>query len=158
MSVSGCSKSTIATPVTGIPSNNLPTHTKDSPTVPTESEKDKSRYADVDYIDLTIVNSTILNVEVYNMLAKPNDYIGKTIKIDGPYCNEYDKNTDKYYHFLLYDRCCQVIEIMLEEQTLYPEIMSEIVVTGVFGTYMEYGQSYCCLYVDELEVLAEPNS
>ncbi len=106
-----------------------------------------------DYIDLTEMSSTMVYSEVYNMMYYPENYIGKTIRMDGQYAVFYDENKDKYYHACIImdaTACCsQGIEFELKEGSTdpasYPEDGTQICVTGRFEIYHEDGFAYCVL-------------
>ena len=104
-------------------------------------------------VDLTQLSSTLVYSEVYNMLSGPDDYIGKTIKMNGSFSVYEDEETGKVY-FACYiadaTACCsQGIEFTLSGEHVYPddypEEGSEIVVQGIFETYEENGYTYCQL-------------
>lgn len=112
-------------------------------------------------VDLTKLSSTMVYSEVYNMMSKPEDYVGKTIKIEGSYYASYWKETGKYYHCVLISdatACCQNgIEFVWDNDTHvypdeYPPNDTVIELTGVFGLYEEDGQSYCYLKTDDITV------
>ena len=160
----GCSKTATPTVPTGKPVSNNPT----SSDIGNQGEASSSNNNDIsfaggnkkdipDFIDLTTVNSTMLAVEVHNIVTNPEDYIGKTIKIMGPYCNEYFADTDKYYHYVLYDYCCQVVEFEWNGDHKcpddYPVQLTEIEIVGKFDTYRELGQQYCCIYADDIKIV-----
>ena len=104
-------------------------------------------------IDLTAMNSTMVYSEVYNMLATPDNYIGKTIKMRGSFAMYHDEVTDVYYFACIIadaTACCsQGIEFVLEGDYSYPEdypaLDEEITVVGTFTTYMEGEYLYCTL-------------
>ena len=82
-----------------------------------------------------------------------NDYIGKTVKMNGSFSVYEDEETGKVY-FACYiadaTACCsQGIEFTLSGEHVYPddypEVGSEIVVQGIFETYEENGYLYCQL-------------
>lgn len=107
---------------------------------------------DID-VDLTQLSSTLVYSEVYNMLSRPDDYIGKTVKMNGSFSVYEDEETGKVY-FACYiadaTACCsQGIEFTLSGEHVYPddypEVGSEIVVQGIFETYEENGYLYCQL-------------
>lgn len=107
---------------------------------------------DVD-VDLTVLSSTMVYTEVYNMMTTPENYIGKTIKMDGAFSMFHDEQTDKYYFACIISdatACCsQGIEFELTDEYSYPadypEIGEEICVTGTFDTYREGEYEYCTL-------------
>jgi uncharacterized membrane protein YcgQ (UPF0703/DUF1980 family) len=91
--------------------------------------------------------------EVWNMLVYPENYIGKTVKMDGALAIYHDEDTDKnYFACVISDAtacCSQGIEFALTEDYTYPDDYPEeggkICVTGVFDTYEEDGYIYCTL-------------
>ena len=99
---------------------------------------------DVD-IDLTGMNANMIYSEVYNMMAEPDNYIGKTIRIYGEYVHHYEESTDRhYYACVVRDAlacCASGLEFALVDDYVwpddYPEDGSEVVVTGDFNVYME---------------------
>lgn len=117
-----------------------------------ETEEELSGTEGID-IDLTTLSGTMVYSEVYNMLALPEDYIGKTVKMEGIFALYYDEVTGKYYYACIIadaTACCsQGIEFVLTEDYTYPDDYPEegdiISVTGVFDTYTEDGYLYCTL-------------
>ena len=89
-------------------------------------------------VDLTVMNSNMVYAEVYNMMMYPEDYIGKTVKMEGTCACYHDEETGKYYFACLIadaTACCsQGIEFVLTDDYScpddYPEIGKEIFVTG----------------------------
>ncbi len=116
--------------------------------------------ADVD-IDLTTLSSTMVYAEVYNIMTNPDDYIGKTIRMRGPYINSFYDVTGLNYHYVMIKdaaACCQQgIEFKLPEDLAYPQdypvVDTEIEVAGVFGSYDELDYTYYYLEVDEMSVI-----
>lgn len=104
-------------------------------------------------VDLTSLSSTMVYAEVYNMMTDPDDYLGKTVKMRGSFSVYHDNSTGKnYFACLISDAtacCSQGIEFVLDGDHIYPkdypEIGSEITVTGVFDTYYEGDYMYCQL-------------
>ncbi|HHV10432.1 MAG TPA: hypothetical protein GXX75_09180 [Clostridiales bacterium] len=112
-------------------------------------------------VDLTKLSSNMVYAEVYNMMTKPEDYVGKTIKIQGVYYASYWEGTGKYYHCVLISdaaACCQNgIEFVWDDDTHvypdeYPPDNTVIELTGVFELYEEEGQTYCHLKTDDIIV------
>ncbi|MEA5083579.1 MAG: hypothetical protein VB018_05420 [Lachnospiraceae bacterium] len=110
-------------------------------------------------VDLTILSSTMVYAEVYNMMLNPDEYVGKTIKIKGPYYAEYWDDTQKYYHYVIISdatACCQSgIEFIWDDNSHvypdeYPENETEIEIRGVFSSYEELGQKYYYLNVEDI--------
>ena len=113
-------------------------------------------------VDLTGLSSTMVYAEVFNMMANPDDYIGKTIRARGNYSPEYFDGTDKYYHYVTIDdaaACCQQgLEFVVGDGERvypdeYPQEMSEIEVVGVYGIYYELGGPVYYLAVDDIVVV-----
>ena len=110
-------------------------------------------------IDLTVLSSTMVYSEVYSMMSFPDDYIGKTVKMKGQFVIGYVYNTDgtpdestARFACVIADAtacCSQGLEFILTgEHTYpndYPELGSEITVTGTFEVYTENGFQYCRL-------------
>ena len=104
-------------------------------------------------VDLTALSSTMVYSEVYNMLLSPDDYIGKTVKMDGTFAYYHDDSSDKdYFACIISDAtacCSQGIEFMLTDDYSYPDDYPEeggnICVVGVFDTYREGDYTYFTL-------------
>ncbi|MCR5792054.1 MAG: hypothetical protein K6G65_02685 [Lachnospiraceae bacterium] len=110
-------------------------------------------------VDLTTLSSTMVYSEVYNMVMTPEDYIGKTVKMEGTFAvYENEENGKKYFACLISDAtacCSQGIEFVLQGDAKYPEDYPKegdnITVEGIFGTYDEEGTEYCQLENATLE-------
>ena len=104
-------------------------------------------------VDLTQLSSTMVYSEVYNMMYTPDDYIGKAVKMKGQFAYYEDPETKaQYFACIIADAtacCSQGLEFILTgEHTYpndYPELGSEITVTGTFEVYTENGFQYCRL-------------
>ena len=114
------------------------------------------KYPELDYeaeVDLTALNSNMVYSEVAAMVSTPEKYIGKTVKMKGPFAVYHDETTDNYYFACVIrdaTACCaQGIEFELADKRTYPddypEIDEEICVVGVFDTYKEGEYTYCTL-------------
>lgn len=93
------------------------------------------------------------------MLSAPENYIGKKVKMSGQFAiyqpaeSDGQASTEQiYFACLIADAtaCCQQgIEFVLNGDYKfpddYPELGTEITVTGEFQTYMEDGYRYCHL-------------
>ncbi len=109
-------------------------------------------------VDLTILSSTMVYSEVYSMMSYPEEYIGKTVKMEGPFSVYHDEASGNYYFACIIrdaTACCaQGIEFVLKDERSYPddypEVGAEIRVVGVFDTYLEGGYTYCTLRNAEL--------
>lgn len=117
-------------------------------------------------VDLTLMGKDLIYATVYQMMSKPEEYEGKTIRIEGKYYASYYPITDKYYNYCLIAdaaACCsQGLEFELGGGAAYPdgypEDQSEVIVTGVFETYTEEaGQTfyYCRLRDAEYQLASE---
>lgn len=127
------------------------------------SEKSGSASDDVCY-DLTIMNSEMVYAMVYQMMADPNTYLGKTFRIEGTYYAVYYEATAQYYHYCLIQDalacCAQGIEFIWGDGSHvypkdYPDENAKIVVEGTFETYKEDGDDilYCRLKDATMEVI-----
>ena len=108
-------------------------------------------------VDLTQMSSTMIYSEVQNMMLKPADYVGKTVKMQGAFSvSEIGEN--RYFACIIKDAtacCAQGIEFQWAGDHSYPADYpkdgSDITVTGEFTTYNEGQQQYCQLKNAELK-------
>ncbi|MBO6215683.1 MAG: hypothetical protein J6N76_09190 [Lachnospiraceae bacterium] len=120
-------------------------------TSPSDTEGEIS-IEDID-IDLTVLSSTVVYSEVYNMMVVPEDYIGKTVKMEGMFTHYYDEATGiDYFACIIADAtacCSQGIEFVPTEDYTYPDDYPEeggnVCVVGTFDTYSEGEYTYCTL-------------
>ena len=109
----------------------------------------------VDY-DLTQMSSDMVYATVYQMMVSPEEYEGKTFRIDGNFYATYYEATKKYYFYCIIQDatacCAQGMEFIWDDGSHiypdeYPEDNAEIVVEGTFETYREDGDEnlYCRL-------------
>lgn len=104
-------------------------------------------------IDLTTLSGTMVYAEVFNILYSPSDYIGKTVKMSGAFSYYEDPKTkNQYFACIIADAtacCAQGLEFVLADDHTYPddypEVYSDITVTGIFEIYEENGFQYCRL-------------
>ncbi len=109
-------------------------------------------------VDLTVLSSTMVYSEVYNMMTSPENYIGKTVKMNGLFAYYHDEAADNYYFACIVQDatacCAQGIEFVLTDDYVYPddypEVDEEICVIGEFDTYREGSYTYCTLRNAEL--------
>ena len=109
-------------------------------------------------IDLTALSGIMVYSEVNSMISFPDNYIGKTIKMTGQFV--YYENPDtkaQYFTCIIGDAmacCSQGLEFVLTgKQTYpddYPELGSEITVSGTFELYEEGDIRYCRLVDAEM--------
>lgn len=124
-------------------------------------EAETKDISDVD-VDLTVLSSTMVYSEVYNMMVNPDVYLGKTIKVIGPYyAGQLVYGTEKYYHFVVISdatACCQNgIEFIWDDNSHvypdeYPKDNTVIEITGVFSSYEESGNTYYYLKTDGITI------
>ena len=100
-------------------------------------------------VDLTQLSATVVYSEVSNMMTEPERYVGKVVRMAGQAASTYYDVTDMTYHAIIIadaTACCaQGIEYVLSGEQSYPDDNAEAVVTGVFGTYDEFGRTYIYL-------------
>lgn len=109
-------------------------------------------------IDLTQLNSNMVYAQVYDMVNNGDAYLGKTVKVKGPF--SYFKETDgrEFFAVLISDAtacCSQGIEFVLAGDYSYPDDYpsggTEITVVGKFNYYKEDYYTYCQLLDAEME-------
>ena len=101
--------------------------------------------AEEDYIDLTGMSADMIYAVVYDMMCRPESYIGKTVKIEGLFSYYLDSSTgNEYYACIIEDAracCAQGMEFVPQEKynypADYPEMFDSITVTGTFDVYYE---------------------
>ena len=124
-----------------------------------ETQKtDSAAAAEVD-VDLTKLSKTMIYSEVYNMMSTPEDYIGKTVRMNGQFARYQGMDADGqplpdqlYFACVIADAtaCCQQgLEFILAGEAKYPDdypnLGSNITVVGKFQTYTEDQYQYCHL-------------
>ena len=115
-------------------------------------------------IDLTALSGIMVYSEVNSMISFPDNYIGKIVKMQGQF-TIYQATDESgafipdqiYFACVIADAtacCSQGLEFVLAgEKTYpddYPELGSEITVTGTFQLYGENGATYCHLVDAEM--------
>ena len=122
---------------------------------PGESEPSQPYAGKVD-VDLTVLSSTMVYAEVLNMMTEPNAYDGKTVKMRGRFGASYGYRPDGtinedvlIFACIIADAtacCSQGIEFVLSGAYNfpedYPELDSEITVTGTFKSGEQNGIPY----------------
>ena len=108
-------------------------------------------------VDLTELSSTVVYSEVYNMMVTPEDYVGKSVRMQGQFA-VYEGEQRNYYACIIADAtacCSQGIEFILPDSYKYPEDYPEIgdviTVSGIFDTYTEGEYQYCQLIDAKME-------
>ena len=98
-------------------------------------------------VDLTALSITMRAAEMFNMQMQPENYLGKTVKLQGSYSVTYSESTNTPYHFVLVAdaaACCQQgMEFIWNGEHAFPEdypvINKDIEVLGVFSVYEKAG-------------------
>lgn len=125
--------------------------------VPTASDES------IDY-DLTEMGSDMVYATVSQIMYKPENYVGKIMKISGMYYATYYEPTQKYYFAVIIADalgcCSQGIEFVWGDGSHvypdeYPPDETEVEVIGRFETYTEEGSDilYCRLADAEFNVI-----
>lgn len=128
------------------------TQTTVTPPPPEEADVDLSSTEGVD-VDLTLLSGTMLYSQVSYMMQKPEEFLGKIVKIPGNFSVAYSQDmTKQYFGCLVSDKsaCCSLgVEFELPGNYSYPddypEIDDLITVQGTFDIYDEDGYTYCIL-------------
>lgn len=104
-------------------------------------------------IDLTPLSGAMVYAELYNIFGEADKNVGKVIKMTGQFDMYEDTSTgERSYGCVVTDvgACCvQGLEFLPREDYCYPQdfpqVNSEITVTGTFETFVENGIAYCRL-------------
>ena len=115
-----------------------------------ETAPDAAPAAEFD-LDLTELNDTMRYAQVLLMQAEPEEYIGKTVKVEG-YFYIYEGDIRNVYVCLVPDStaCCTAgLEFRLAGEHKfpddYPPVGTPLTVGGIFETYPEGDKYYCRL-------------
>ncbi len=112
-------------------------------------QKTKSEADTVD-VDLTKLSATMVYSEVFSMMAVPQEYVGKTMKMEGLFAYYKDEQSGQdYFACIIQDAtacCAQGIEFELEGNHKYPRdypnIDELICVQGIFEEYEDHGLKF----------------
>lgn len=150
LSLAACGK----TPVEENAATDSPADVVTTAAEPTEEVKQSSDGID---IDLTAMSSTMVYSEVLNMQQDPESYLGKVVKMKGPF-NVTEIDDKRYFACIIADAtaCCSTgIEFVRKGDYNYPEDYpepkQEITVVGTFNTYMEGKSKYLQLKDAEVQ-------
>lgn len=128
-----------------------------------ENETQKTE-TEVDF-DLTAMSSDMVYATVYQMMSVPEQYEGKTFRMEGNFYATYYEPTQKYYYYCIIQDatacCAQGMEFVWEDGTHtypdeYPSDDAYVEVEGIFETYREDEDEnllYCRLANATLKVL-----
>lgn len=107
-------------------------------------------------IDVTVMSRDMVYSTIFQMLADPEKYVGKTVRIEGRYFGDENGDPENARHFCVIrdaQACCaQGMEFVWEDGSHeypdeYPEEDARIIVQGTFELFREEesGRSYCRL-------------
>ena len=105
-------------------------------------------------VDLSVMDSDMIYATVYQMMSDPEQYVGKTFRIEGKFYVTYDEMTkNQYYYCVIKDAtecCAQGLEFVWGDGSHiypdeYPTDGTEVVVDGTVELYMEKDSRYCRL-------------
>lgn len=105
-------------------------------------------------VDLSVMDSDMIYATVYQMMSDPEQYVGKTFRMEGKFYVTYDEMTkNQYYYCLIKDAtecCAQGLEFVWGDGSHiypdeYPTDGTEVIVDGTFELYMENDSRYCRL-------------
>ena len=168
LTLSACSRKAAEAPESVIPT--FPSPTTESSALPTPAIEETAPAAGDagasvgDFIDLTVLSSTMVFAEVFNMTTHPEDYVGKTVKMQGLfstgrlYAQEGTfEDGSMVFACIIQDAaacCAQGIPFDLAESLPYPEDYPElgtpITVIGTFELCTQDGLEFCRLSQAEL--------
>ena len=103
-------------------------------------------------LDLTALSGVMVQSAVFDMMTKPQDYLGQTIKVRGKHHIFYN-DTGRRHHYLAIEDdsgcCTQWIEFVLSDVSAenYPSENTNIEITGVFSSYEEQDDIFYYLRV-----------
>lgn len=112
-------------------------------------------------IDLTKLSSTMVYSEVYNIVMMPDEYLGKTLKMQGNFRLYPDVDSDAVYFAVVIPdatACCeQGFEFVWDGEHSYPEDYpaenTKVEITGRLDTYEEDGYEYFYVVAQDFVVL-----
>ena len=105
-------------------------------------------------VDLSVMDSDMIYATVYQMMSDPEQYVGKTFRIEGKFYETYDEMTKNQYDYCVIkdatECCAQGLEFVWGDGSHiypdeYPTDGTEVVVDGTFELYMENDSRYCRL-------------
>lgn len=131
-------------------------------TLPLETAPSKDT-AESTFVDLTALSSTMVYAEVFAMMSSPEDYVGKTVKMQGIfskgqlYAAGSLNDGGTVFACVIQDAtacCAQGIPFELAGDHAYPqdypELGDTITVVGTFEIHQQEGMEFCRLRDAEL--------
>ena len=131
-------------------------------TLPLETAPNKDT-AESTFVDLTALSSTMVYAEVFAMMSSPEDYVGKTVKMQGIfskgqlYAAGSLNDGGTVFACVIQDAtacCAQGIPFELAGDHTYPqdypELGDTITVVGTFEIHEQEGMEFCRLRDAEL--------
>lgn len=166
LGLSACGEKVSAPTVETASSAITPTEAKPLPTLPQETAATEetepvqsSEPAESTFVDLTVLSSTMVYAEVFAMMSSPEDYVGKTVKMQGIFSRGQLYAADgslsdggMVFACIVQDAtacCAQGIPFDLagdyEYPQDYPELGDTITVIGTFEIHEQEGMQFCRL-------------
>lgn len=140
----------------------FPTTASEEQTLPLETAPSKDT-AESNFVDLTALSSTMVYAEVFAMMSSPEDYVGKTVKMQGIfskgqlYAAGSLNDGGTVFACVIQDAtacCAQGIPFELAGDHTYPqdypELGDTITVVGTFEIHQQEGMQFCRLRDAEL--------
>ena len=138
-------------------STTAPEEPKPLQTLPLETAPSKDT-AESTFVDLTALSSTMVYAEVFAMMSSPEDYVGKTVKMQGIfskgqlYAAGSLNDGGTVFACVIQDAtacCAQGIPFELAGDHTYPqdypELGDTITVVGTFEIHEQEGMEFCRL-------------
>ena len=112
-------------------------------------------------LDLSKLSGTVVYSQVYDMMVDPDAYLGQVVRVKGSFNYFKDADTQQeYFAVVIADAtacCAQGMEFVWKGDHAfpgdYPDLDSEITVTGTFSTYEEGGFQYIQLADADMTVV-----
>ena len=112
-------------------------------------------------VDLSGISSLVVHGEVNKILSNPLDYVGKRIRMSGPYYHMVSQDSTSRYHYIAVERadacCVRSLEFVWKAGDAfpdgYPQDWDDIEVTGMYGSYTESGETYYYIAVEKFIIL-----
>lgn len=100
-------------------------------------------------LDLSVLSGTVVYSQVYDVMMRPEQYLGQRVRMRGNLSYFQDSETlNEYFAVIIADAtacCAQGIEFVWDGHKYpedYPPLDTVVTVTGTFGTYEEAGFTY----------------